>query len=755
MGEMQNRLSVLEGAMTGFTALDARVGSLDSRTAMLESSFQTLAEGLRAKSGELEGLITGNKDALNADIQDLKPRLETIFGELGTKMKKLEGESTGRAGGGNGGKPILESKAIAGLGKLGSDKSEYRLWREKFENAMDQVRPGSKTLLLVWGNKVMSDGIPMKEEGGFDVEAVEDWSKEAADEDSDLDLDKWSLIRIGKDLMAVLTDKCEGEARDMVKNASREDSGIEAWMKLHDWFTRISGMAMSDRRNRVMSPNQSKREEDIIHDLERWKREVREVETADENDGGEGKLPYTYKLSALKKLLVGRIQEQVRFKEAELQVTVKERGEAKHKRIYEEIEREVHAYVRIAKLEKSRKEDAIPMDCDEIRDTPNSDWNNWARGKGQGVASITGWNWPAKEIQEVADYWSIDWMPIDDPWGWDVNALGKGKAAMKGWKGSSGAAGKGGGFQGACYNCGEVGHPAQECPKGKGKGLGKSTGFGKAQDKGKGKGVGGFAGFCYGFGGYGHSSKYCPSLGKGGGKGNADSPGVHAVSEGAQGKTQECDYVALGADCIGLDWVGIGGPPKPMTIGDKAIWNTMKRDRRGKLKIVQDNCQCAKDCCALEILEVGEGNWERIEITLDSGAAETVGPKGAVGNVRIRRDNGREGIMYRAANGNTMPNYGEQRLAWESEEDSKGGINIQVTDVTKVLASVGKICEAGNRVVFEPEGGYIERISDGNRTKFKKKGAVYVLETWVKARSQEDQIAAVESSDFSWQDVLP
>ena len=67
----------------------------------------------------------------------------------------------------------------------------------------------------------------------------------------------------------------------------------------------------------MISPAQSKREEDIINDLERWKREVREVETADESDGGEGKLPYTYKLSALKKLLTGRIQEQVRFKEVD------------------------------------------------------------------------------------------------------------------------------------------------------------------------------------------------------------------------------------------------------------------------------------------------------------------------------------------------------------------------------------------------------------------------------------------------------
>ena len=174
MEELSNRLSALETALSGVGALDGRIGALDGRATMLEASFQTLAESFRAKAGELETAIAGNKHAVGQEIQDLKSRLDQLFSELGEKIKKMEGESTGRTGVGNGGKPILESKAIAGLGKLGSDKSEYRLWREKFENAMDHVRPGSKTLLQVWGNKVMADGIPAKEEGGFDLETVED-----------------------------------------------------------------------------------------------------------------------------------------------------------------------------------------------------------------------------------------------------------------------------------------------------------------------------------------------------------------------------------------------------------------------------------------------------------------------------------------------------------------------------------------------------------------------------------------------------
>ena len=104
---------------------------------------------------------------------------------------------------------------------------------------------------------------------------------------------------------------------------------------------------------------------------------------------------------------------------------------------------------------------------------------------------------------------------------------------------------------------------------------------------------------------------------------------------------------------------------------------------------------------------------------------------------------------------------GKQREgAIRHEEGGEGGIIMQVTDVNKPLGSVGKICDAGNRVVFEPGGGYIENMKTGRRTALRKEGRAYKLDMWVRARDDEDVIMAVdeeamqeeESGDqpFSW-----
>ncbi len=83
---------------------------------------------------------------------------------------------------------------------------------------------------------------------------------------------------------------------------------------------------------------------------------------------------------------------------------------------------------------------------------------------------------------------------------------------------------------------------------------------------------------------------------------------------------------------------------------------------------------------------------------------------------------------------------------------------MQVTEVTKPLVSVGKICNAGNRVVFEPEGGYIESVTTGARTNLTKAGTAWRLDVWIKARNDED-ITPVEAEEqaqrgngpFNWQ----
>ena len=118
-----------------------------------------------------------------------------------------------------------------------------------------------------------------------------------------------------------------------------------------------------------------------------------------------------------------------------------------------------------------------------------------------------------------------------ESYGGDANAIGAGKGLWKG--GGKGGKGKGGKGKGkVCWNCGQPGHIAANCPlKGKGKGkFGYKGGKGKGKfgnKGGKGKGlydmhvpdhsqswpidwVKEFNGACYLCGQWGHSAKYCP-----------------------------------------------------------------------------------------------------------------------------------------------------------------------------------------------------------------------------------------------------
>lgn len=110
-----------------------------------------------------------------------------------------------------------------------------------------------------------------------------------------------------------------------------------------------------------------------------------------------------------------------------------------------------------------------------------------------------------------------------------------------------------------------------------------------------------------------------------------------------------------------------------------------------------------------------DGEWTKIELTVESGAVNTVGPPRTAPKVpTVEGEAKRRGVKYRVANGNLIDNLGEKKLRGLSDEYKPVGLTMQVTDVTKPLLSVREMVNAGQRVVFSLDGSYSEDMRTGS-----------------------------------------
>ena len=132
-----------------------------------------------------------------------------------------------------------------------------------------------------------------------------------------------------------------------------------------------------------------------------------------------------------------------------------------------------------------------------------------------------------------------------------------------------------------------------------------------------------------------------------------------------------------------------------------------------------------------------KGEWEIIKLAVDSGATETVINEEMLDTIETKEGaQSRQGVMYEVANGVRIPNLGEKRFIGISNEGSVRSITAQVCDVNKALLSVKKMVVAGNRVVFDPEGSYIDDRQSGERMWMTEEDGMYMLTMWVKRETQ-------------------
>ena len=78
-----------------------------------------------------------------------------------------------------------------------------------------------------------------------------------------------------------------------------------------------------------------------------------------------------------------------------------------------------------------------------------------------------------------------------------------------------------------------------------------------------------------------------------------------------------------------------------------------------------------------------------------------------------------------------MRNRGQRRLQGKTEDMKDIVLTYQVTDVRRILAAVRKICAAGNRVVFDDDGSFIQNKATKEITQVYQRNGTYAFDMWV------------------------
>ena len=130
-----------------------------------------------------------------------------------------------------------------------------------------------------------------------------------------------------------------------------------------------------------------------------------------------------------------------------------------------------------------------------------------------------------------------------------------------------------------------------------------------------------------------------------------------------------------------------------------------------------------------------ETRWEKVTLTVDSGASDTVVPPTVAPGAPLQKSD-RVGIEYEIADGHVIENLGEKHCLTKFSDDNAAPMlmNFQVVDVSKALLSVHRVTEQGHDVQFSTKNGnYIYLNGDrSQKLELRHVGGTYELDVWVK-----------------------
>ena len=143
---------------------------------------------------------------------------------------------------------------------------------------------------------------------------------------------------------------------------------------------------------------------------------------------------------------------------------------------------------------------------------------------------------------------------------------------------------------------------------------------------------------------------------------------------------------------------------------------------------------CNPEDVALCPVEIRDRRYRlRRGVTADSGAGDPVMPRRMVNPKLIKPSAGsRRGLHYVSATNHRIPNQGEVKMEFKTDEGHQDSIVFQVADVNKALMSISDRVDNQCRVVFDQDDNTGEDLTHifNKRTK-KKMGLKRVGKVWI------------------------
>ena len=131
---------------------------------------------------------------------------------------------------------------------------------------------------------------------------------------------------------------------------------------------------------------------------------------------------------------------------------------------------------------------------------------------------------------------------------------------------------------------------------------------------------------------------------------------------------------------------------------------------------------------------VSEPEWYEIEISVDSGACDTVMPTKFGSHISmVATAKSRSGFEYEVANGEGLFNMGERRCFMMTENsDTMKRIAFQCADVHKPLLSVSRLADQDYECTPGKLGGVLRDVDTGDMIPLHRRDNLYVMRAWIK-----------------------